>query len=176
MLSLQTLREETDRVRESCALRGVDVSIDRVLDLDDERRAVLADVERMRADRNQAGKLIGAAKDDEERQRLIDAQRAVADELDALEERLRETQSVLDELLLEIPNLPHVDVPLGVARTAAAPPRDPRALLHLAVAAVFPHHRPCTAGGVPNSSPGTLGVLLAGAGNDLSTRLKCPVA
>ena len=113
MLSLQTLREETDRVRESCALRGVDVSIDRVLDLDDERRAVLADVERMRADRNQAGKLIGAAKDDEERQRLIDAQRAVADELDALEERLRETQSVLDELLLEIPNLPHVDVPLG---------------------------------------------------------------
>lgn len=113
MLSLQTLREETDRVRESCALRGVDVSIDRVLELDDERRAVLADVERMRADRNQAGKLIGAAKDDEERQRLIDAQRAVADELDALEERLRETQSALDELLLEIPNLPHADVPLG---------------------------------------------------------------
>jgi seryl-tRNA synthetase len=67
----------------------------------------------MRADRNQAGKLIGAAKDDEERQRLIDAQRAVADELDALEERLRETQSALDELLLEIPNLPHADVPLG---------------------------------------------------------------
>ena len=113
MLSLQTLREETDRVRESCALRGVDVSIDRVLELDDERRAVLADVERMRADRNQAGKLIGAAKDDEERQRLIDAQRAVADELDALEERLHETQSALDELLLEIPNLPHADVPLG---------------------------------------------------------------
>jgi len=113
VLSLQTLREETDRVRESCALRGVDVSIDRVLELDDERRAVLADVERMRADRNQAGKLIGAAKDDEERQRLIDAQRAVADELDALEERLRETQSALDELLLEIPNLPHADVPLG---------------------------------------------------------------
>ena len=113
MLSLQVLREQTDEVRAACAARGVEAPIDRILELDGQRRALLGDVERMRADRNQAGKLIGAAKDDAERERLIEEQRAVAGDLDALEERLRETQHELDALLLEVPNLYHPDLPEG---------------------------------------------------------------
>ncbi|MEE8336519.1 MAG: serine--tRNA ligase [Dehalococcoidia bacterium] len=113
MLSIQVLRERTDEVKAACAARGVDAPIDRIIELDEERRSLLGTVEGMRAGRNQAGKLIGAAKDDAERQRLIDEQRAVADELDALEERLRTASTELDELMLVVPNLPHADVPAG---------------------------------------------------------------
>ncbi|MDP6606711.1 MAG: serine--tRNA ligase [Dehalococcoidia bacterium] len=113
MLSIQVLRERTDEVKAACAARGVDAPIDRIVELDDQRRSLLGEVERMRADRNQAGKLIGAAKDDAERQRLIEEQRAVAGELDVLEDRLRTAVSELDELMLVVPNMPHADVPPG---------------------------------------------------------------
>ncbi len=114
MLSIQTIRERTDEVRRSLANRHTDAPLDAILAADDRRRSVLADVERMRHDRNAAGKLIGAAKDAAERTRLIEAQRAVASELDALEVTLRDAERELDELLLHMPNLPHPDVPVGL--------------------------------------------------------------
>ena len=91
----------------------MDVPLDRILELDEQRRSLLADVERMRAGRNHAGKEIGATNEAEERQRLIDEQRALAGELDALEGRLRDVEAELDPLLLDVPNLFHEDVPVG---------------------------------------------------------------
>ena len=113
MLSMQTIREQTAEVRHACAARGTDVPLDEILELDRGRREILAEVEGMRAERNRAGKAIGATKDPGERQRLIDEQRAVAERLDALEERLREHDTQLHDLLLEVPNLFHEAVPLG---------------------------------------------------------------
>ncbi|MPZ99002.1 MAG: serine--tRNA ligase [Dehalococcoidia bacterium] len=113
MLPIQTIREQTDEVRRALELRRTDAPLDRILELDEQRRALLVDVERMRADRNQAGKDIGAAKDAEERQCLIEDQRSVAGRLDEMEARLRETDTELDDLLLRVPNLFHADVPIG---------------------------------------------------------------
>ncbi|MDA0353792.1 MAG: serine--tRNA ligase [Chloroflexi bacterium] len=113
MLSLQTIRERTDEVRAACAQRGTDAPVDRIVELDDERRPLLGEVEAMRADRNRASKAIGAAKDADERQRLIEEQRSVSSNLDALEERLRAVDEELNGLLLEVPNLFHADVPIG---------------------------------------------------------------
>ena len=96
-----------------CADRGVDAPIDRILELDGRQRPLLQELERMRADRNRAGKLIGSATDAAARQRLIDEQRALAGQLDDLEARLRETAAELGALLLEVPNHFHEDVPVG---------------------------------------------------------------
>ena len=95
MLSLRYVREQTDELRDAYRRRGADAPLDTVLELDAGRRELLSEVESMRAERNQAGKQIGATRDPEERQRLIDAQRAVADRLDALEQRLREREEQL---------------------------------------------------------------------------------
>ena len=113
MLSLQTIREQTDEVRRACALRGVEAPIDDILALGRDRRELLSQVEGMRAERNQAGKAIGATRDPEERERLIEQQRAVAERLDALEQHLRDREAELRELLLEMPNLVHESVPAG---------------------------------------------------------------
>ena len=113
MLSLQTIRERTDEVRTGASQRGTDAPVDRILELDEERSPLLTEVETMRADRNRAGKAIGAAKDQDERQRLIDEQRAVAGKLDQLEARLAAIDIELNALLLEVPNLFHADVPIG---------------------------------------------------------------
>ncbi len=105
MLSPQTIREETERLRATYRARGVDAPLDRVLELDVERRALLRDVETMRADRNRAGKAIGAASDERERERLIEEQRARAADLDARERRLRDVVTELERLSLELPNI-----------------------------------------------------------------------
>ena len=113
MLSIQTIRERTDEVRQSLANRHSDAPLEAILAADELRRSVLSDVERMRHDRNDAGKRIGAAKDAAERQQLIEAQRAVATDLDRFEGILRDAERELESLLLYMPNIPHVDVPVG---------------------------------------------------------------
>ncbi len=118
MLSIQTLRERTEDVRRSLADRKSDAPLDRILELDSGRRSLLQDVEAMRAERNTASKAIGGAKDPDERARLIEAQRAVGGRLDDLEGRLREVDTELDGLLLQVPNLPHPDVPVGLEEDA----------------------------------------------------------
>lgn len=113
MLSIQTIREQTAAVRKACAARQTDVPIDEILRLDSEHRELLGEVERLRAERNRASKAIGAVKDPEERQRMIEAQRAVGSELDAIEGRLRNADASLTSLLLQVPNLFDERVPLG---------------------------------------------------------------
>jgi seryl-tRNA synthetase len=114
MLSITSLRDEPEAIRADLERRGDDTApVGRALVLDEQRRALLAEVESMRADRNEAGRLIGAAKSDEERQRLIEEQRAVAGRLDELEAQLSETDAALDEVLLTIPNRVHPDVQDG---------------------------------------------------------------
>ena len=113
MLSMQTLRERSDEVRQSCVDRQTEAPIDEILELDGRNRALLAELEQMRAERNQAGKLIGAARDDADRQRLIEQQRAVAGTLDQLEEQQRKIDTRIQTLLLDIPNFIHELVPVG---------------------------------------------------------------
>ena len=113
MLSIQTIRERTDEIRKSLRDRRTDAPLDAILAADEMRRSVLADVERMRHDRNNAGKRIGAAKDAPERQQLIEAQRSVASDLDRFEGILREADQNLESLLLHMPNIPHPNVPVG---------------------------------------------------------------
>lgn len=113
MLSVQTIREQTEAVRQACADRQMDVPIDEILERDTAYRALLGEVETQRAERNRASKAIGAVKDPTERQRLIEEQRSVGSRLDALEGELREAELALRTLLLQVPNLFHPDVPLG---------------------------------------------------------------
>ena len=113
MLAIQTIRDETDRLRAALEARRTSAPVDEILAADESRRSLLVQVESMRKDRNDASKAIGTAKDNDERQRLIEAQRAVSGKLDALEAELKEAETSLDRLLLQVPNLPHPEVPIG---------------------------------------------------------------
>ncbi len=119
VLSIQLIRERTDDVRRMLADRRTQAPLDEILAIDERRRGLLIQVETMRAERNDAGKRIGAASSPEERQQLIEAQRAVAGQLDTLEAELKALDDSLEGLLLQVPNLPHPDVPLGGEEDAA---------------------------------------------------------
>ncbi len=105
MISAQMIREEADTIRRSLARRREEAPLDEAIKADEQRRIVLVELEELRAERNNAGRAIGKAKDNDERQRLIAAQRESAARIDELEEQLRDVESSMNALLAEIPNV-----------------------------------------------------------------------
>ena len=97
MIALKVIRENMEKVRAVMKTRGANIDLDQIIELDHNRRNLLVTVESARANRREAGKQIGQAKSDEERQRLIEAQRNDAGELDQLEKSLRDIETEFDE-------------------------------------------------------------------------------
>jgi seryl-tRNA synthetase len=104
--------------------------IDEVLEADEARRAMLGEVEEIRARQNAASKEIGRAAA-EERPAKIAAAASLKDELAAKEPLLAEVEARFSELVVRVPNPAHPSVPEGgeedyevlrvVGETAAAP-------------------------------------------------------
>ncbi len=111
MISLQLIRQDPDRVRDSLARRGEETSIDDILGLDEERRRLIQDVEELRARRNQVSKEIGKMK--EKPEALLVEMREVGERIKSLEQAIGRNDGDLNDRLLRIPNLVHPDVPDG---------------------------------------------------------------
>ncbi len=108
MLDIKLIREDPDTVREALARRGVQDAdgLDRVVELDERRRALLPELEGLRAEQNEANARIKAAPDPAEREREISAMRAVAARAKELERELGEVELDLQAALAPLPNLP----------------------------------------------------------------------
>ncbi len=113
MLDLRLIREQTDEVRRRLATLHTDTPLDEILALDERHRALLAEVEELRAARNAGSKEVSKLRDPEERNGRIAAMRELGDRIAALEAELTALRARLDAALLELPNLPDPDVPLG---------------------------------------------------------------
>ena len=113
MLSAQFIRENLDRVRRDMAARGAEAPLDDIVALDERRRALIGEVEGLRAERNTASKAIGQTQDAEERTQRIAAARAIGERLDGLEDQLRQAEASLREALYAVPNVLDPDTPPG---------------------------------------------------------------
>jgi seryl-tRNA synthetase len=114
MLDINLFRETPDAVRAALRDRGDDPRVvDAVLDLDGNRRAVLAQLEELRALRNRESKAIGGSADGAEREARIAAMRQVNERIGALEEQLHVVEQDLESAMLAVPNIPRPEVPVG---------------------------------------------------------------
>ncbi|MFG0258457.1 MAG: serine--tRNA ligase [Phycisphaerales bacterium JB043] len=130
MIDLKDLRERPERYREGASRKRIDVDIDRILELDAQRREALRQQESLRAEQKkvekelgpQIGKLSGALKkaEGEERERLereLEELRArpasYKERVQAFERRVQEVSPELEDLLLAVPLPPDSDVPVG---------------------------------------------------------------
>jgi seryl-tRNA synthetase len=116
MFDINLIRENPEIVRKGLQDRQMDPKpVDDVLALDVQRRALLAEVEIMKAERNAVSKEIGKMKEPGERQVKIDAMRDLGDKIAALDEQVRKVDGDLQNLLATIPNLPSPQTPYGVS-------------------------------------------------------------
>ncbi|MFO7941510.1 MAG: serine--tRNA ligase [Bacillota bacterium] len=115
MLDMRFIREHPDRVKDAIVAKGEsDVDIDQLLEVDERWRTYLAELERLRAVRNETSKEIGLRKrNGDDAEEMIAQMREVNEEIDLLEERTQMLQRQIDTDLALIPNIPHPDVPRG---------------------------------------------------------------
>jgi seryl-tRNA synthetase len=112
MLDIQFIRQNADEVRGAIKNKGVDLSLDELLDADKQRREATRELEERRARKNELSSLIPkAAKDD--RPRLVDEAKQVRAEVERLEPRLAEVQRRFQDLMLRVPSVPRPEVPIG---------------------------------------------------------------
>jgi seryl-tRNA synthetase len=113
VIDLRLLREDPDRVRASQRARGEDVAlVDSLLSADERRRSSGVRFDELRAEQKQLGKLIPKASGDEKAELLKKASQLAADVKAADAER-DEADTETQELLLQLGNLVHPDVPVG---------------------------------------------------------------
>ena len=92
------------------AVRALAAGVDRVLELDAARRALLPELEALRAEKNQASEQIAAAKrEGADTAEAIARMRAVGEREKQLEAQLAETDAQLHAALIVLPNLPSAD-------------------------------------------------------------------
>lgn len=114
MLDIQALRNDLDGVVSQLKKRGFEFDSARFTALEAERKTVQTRTQDLQAKRNNASKQIGMAKAKGEDVSAIMAEVAgLGDQLKADEARLGELQAELQNLLLNVPNLPHASVPQG---------------------------------------------------------------
>lgn len=107
MLDIKYIRDNADEVRTAIAGRKDGAPIDDILTLDAERRDKLALLEEKRRARKELARTT--------QQEAAEEGRVLRDVIKSLEDRLREIDDKLGELLLQVPNIPQQSVPRGTS-------------------------------------------------------------
>ena len=124
MLDLRALRHDPAGVRAALARRGApaesDAAVDRLVALDAERRALIAEGDELKARRNAVSQEVAERKRRrEDADALIAEMRGVNDRIREGDARLREVEGEVECILLRLPNLPDPDLPDGGAEANA---------------------------------------------------------
>jgi len=109
MLDLRFIRENTNLVEEALEKRRDSAPLDEILRLDAERRQKLLELESLRHTRKETARERKTDKETTEEAR--DLRAMIRD----LEEEVKNLDSELEELLLQVPNIPHPSVPVGIS-------------------------------------------------------------
>ncbi len=120
MLEIGRLRSEPEAVKAGLRHKGADPGdVDRVLGLDERRRATIASTEALKARKNEVSKQIGALRRGGGDTAALQAEmRAVGDRVQAMDQEVASLDAEIRSLMLRIPNLPHASVPDGPDESA----------------------------------------------------------
>src|SRR5688500_2830305 len=116
MLDLNLIREQPDLIRTALKNRQLDASpVDEILRLDEKRRSLLTEVEKLKAEHNMVSKEIGKMKDAAEREKKIAAMREVGERIRALDKEVANVETGLTSLTAALPNIPDERTPIGAS-------------------------------------------------------------
>jgi seryl-tRNA synthetase len=114
MLDIKRIRNDTEAVRQGLANTGADAAIiDKILDLDEQRRVLQKEGDRLRAEMNALSKNIGQEKNPDRKKELISGVGDLKKQIKQNESEVPDVENLFSELMLSIPNVPLAEVPVG---------------------------------------------------------------
>ncbi len=114
MLDIKFIRENKEIVQTGAKKKHVDIDIEKLITLDDERLKELKEVEDLRGEINRVSNDIGRNQDQALKIQLIEEMRTVKEDIKIREEKLNKIIEEWKKLMLEVPNVPDMSVPEGV--------------------------------------------------------------
>ena len=128
MLDIRWMRENREALADAMRkLNAMDAPWERALELDEQRRQILAEVEQLRAERNSGSKRVGELfreKKVDEAGTLKERMSSIGEEIARLDERLREVEAEYNDAMLRIPNPPEPDVPVAEDESGNVPVKE----------------------------------------------------
>ncbi len=116
MLDIRKIRSNKETVKQSLAKRGGEYDIDLIADLDEQRRAILVEVEEMKARQNKASKEVPKLKQKgEDASEILKEMKVLSDDIAKKDEEVKAIEKRLNEKMLEIPNIPNENIPEGAS-------------------------------------------------------------
>ncbi|MFT5849329.1 MAG: seryl-tRNA synthetase [Patiriisocius sp.] len=113
MLDIKFIRENLDIVKMAATKKHITIDMDRLIAVDDSRRALMSKLEEKKAIQNKASDGIASAQDNETRQQLIAGMQTLKTEIQAVEEEMKPVMEEWQALMLQVPNIPDMSVPDG---------------------------------------------------------------
>jgi seryl-tRNA synthetase len=119
VLDPKLLRSDLPGVAAALARRGFVLDVETFAALEEQRKAVQIEADRLRAERNASAKAVGQAKSKgQDASALLAAGESLGAQLQGVERQLEAIQAQVSELQLGLPNIPHSSVPDGREESA----------------------------------------------------------
>lgn len=112
MLDIKFIRENVDLVKLAAKKKKINIDLDRLIVVDNDRREIMTRLEAKRAEQKKISDGIPQASPDE-RARLIEEMQALKTNLQKDEETLKPIMEEWQTLMLQVPNIPDMTVPDG---------------------------------------------------------------
>lgn len=114
MLDIKLIRTETEKVKKALSRRKEEVDIDGLLELDNKRRELLFDVEQKKARQNTVSKEIPKyKKEGKDTTEIFAEMKELSDSIKVADEKVRELDGQIQNIMYTIPNIPNETVPDG---------------------------------------------------------------
>ncbi len=114
MIELRAIRERPAELEARLKSRDPSIDLSQIVALDERRRDLIAQVEGLKAERNEGSQEVGRRKrSGEDADELLARLSELSDHVSELDEDLRTTQEEIDRLLSLLPNVPDASVPVG---------------------------------------------------------------
>lgn len=114
MLDIKVIRKDKEKFIEALSKRNAEFPINELVELDEERRALITKVEEKKAEQNTVSKSIPQLKKEgKDVQPIFEQMRELSNEIKKSDDKIKELDAKIEEKLLYIPNVPNSKVPFG---------------------------------------------------------------
>jgi len=113
MLDIKHIRQDPEAVKANCRNRNIQADVDRVLELDRQRRELQFETDNLRRKGKELSETIPGEKDVSRRETLVEEAKSTKKAVAGNEKKLAEVAEAYQEELRKIPNLTHPEAPVG---------------------------------------------------------------
>ena len=113
MLDYKFIKDNIEAVKQNIINRNMTADAEKVVELYDKRTALVTKLQGLQQKRNENAQAMKQKLDNDKRQELIAAGKSIKEEISAVETKVKQLETELEEAARQIPNMVHPDTPIG---------------------------------------------------------------